>query len=408
MSQGGDDNFIRGFVRLCIGDDESKPDTEIPGIFAMWSGIAGISCALGRRMWIDMGTYRVYPNFFIVFVASSGRFRKSTSVLMIERILRMLNPVPNIIAQKITPEALIEAVKCTAVDVEKQSIQDEATGFVLVDELSSFLNKDSYQAGLAPLLIQFYDCKDTFEYRTKQRGIERINNACLGLLGASTVDWIRNAVPEDAVGGGLTSRMVFVYVDKPSPPVAITTFSDKKKRLLERLVQQLNSITTIGGEARLTGNALRYFESEYNEFYHNSKLYDDKNLAGYASRRHVHLLKLGMIISAAQRNDRIITEHDLRGGEELLRHSEASMKLVLNLITASDAGSTLGFVLQIIQAKGKLSRSELLGSVSHRIGARELTEICDTLIASGKIEVKQENYGGKMGIYYTAIRERKG
>lgn len=388
-------DFIKGFVRLCDG-------TEIPPLFAMWSAIGAISCALGRRLWLDMGTYTIYPNMYVVLVAGSGRYRKSTSINQAKKIIRELAPKPNLIAQKVTPEALIEAIRTISVNPEKL-LAEEATGFVLVDELSTFLNRSSYESGLAPLLIQFFDCED-FEYRTKSRGVEVAKNTCLGMLGASTVDWIRSAIPEDAVGGGLTSRMIFVYVNTPTKPVAITSFSQEKRLLLDRLIKQLTEISSYSGAITLTPDAWKRYESTYNRFYETSPFYDEKNLSGYASRRHMHWLKVALAFCVAKNQSRMITVEHLEAAERVLIGAEATMSLVLDLITATDAGNATGMILNVIRNRKTVSRSQLLSAVAHRISARELTDIVDTLIAMGSIEMVPDPQF--KGVNYRFVRDK--
>jgi len=213
-------------------------DTEVPESFAFWCGVAGVSAVLGRRVFLDMGIYRIYPNMFIVLVAGSGKCRKSTAIGMMEDMIWMLTDKPNVISQKITPEALLEAL---------QTGGPSSEGFIIVDEPSTFLNKKTYESGLAPLLISMYDCKEHFEYRTKSRGIEVISNSALGLLGGSTVDWIRNAIPEDAIGGGLTSRILFVYQKKPKGPQAFTQVSEEQKVLTKSLLNRLQGMCLLKG-----------------------------------------------------------------------------------------------------------------------------------------------------------------
>ena len=44
-------------------------DTEAPREFHLWSAISAVAGALGRKCWIDMGTFTLYPAFYIIFVA---------------------------------------------------------------------------------------------------------------------------------------------------------------------------------------------------------------------------------------------------------------------------------------------------------------------------------------------------
>ena len=374
-------SFLRDFVLLCKG-------TEIPDIFALWCGIAGISCVLGRRLWIDMGTYTIYPNLYVVLVAGSGRCRKSTVVNMIEKLIFQLDPRPNLISQKITPEALIDALKVTEVTEKKIFVRQTSEGFVIIDELSTFLNRKTYESGLASLLIPLYDCKEGFDYRTKGRGTERIVKSCLGLLGASTIDWIRNAIPIDAIGGGLTSRMIFVYVQDPPPPVAITTFDHAKRVLSDSLIRRLEKMLKLDGEVKLTPEAWKQYEESYDVFYTKSPLFDNHTLSGYASRRHVHLLKIGTCMAVAEMPETgvVVDRRHLEGAEELLRESERFMPRVLSLVSASEHGALTEIVADMIGRHGTFDRQDLLRALSHRLDSRELTEIVETLIQSGRVK----------------------
>jgi hypothetical protein len=392
-------NYLRNYVRLNQG-------TEVPNLFAIWCGIAGISCALGRRVWIDMGQYHIFPNFYIVLVAGSGRLRKSTAIGVVERILRSVQPPFNLIAQKITPEGLIDAIKTTETQDATRLLAEKSEGFVIADELATFLNRNSYEAGLASLLIPFFDCKESFSYRTMGRGEQKISNACLGILAASTVEWITNAIPATAVGGGLTSRVIFVYVEEPTAPIARTTYTQEKYELVEWLVKATSRMASYTGEAKLTPEAWEFYDKEYYDWVghpgdssqgitpRRGKGFDmaeDPNLSGYFSRRNMHLLKLGIILAVADRpmKDGVVTveERDLVGARRLLENSEVNMPMVLSLITTSEQGQLTALARTIIRKGGAngISRPELLRAMSNKIGSRELDMLLDTLEHSSLI-----------------------
>lgn len=370
--------WLRDFVSL-------TKDTEVPEMFAMWTGASTLALCLGRRVWIDMGVYKVYPNMLVVLVAGSGRCRKSTAIGVMENLIYSLKPRPKIISQKITPEALIEAM----VEQPKDSahvLSETCEGYVVVDELSNFLNRKTYEAGLASLLISLYDCKDLFEYRTKGRGVEKITNSCIGLLGGSTIEWIQDAIPVGAVGGGLTSRIIFVYQREPGKPKAWTEVTPEVIETKKRLVQGLQRIRRLAGPAVLTSDAREYYEEEYNHFYKH-KFFDNRYLAGYASRRHVHMLKLGLSLSASVcTGGKLIIEYGhLHAATGLLEACEAHMEDVLRLITATEGGSLIKLVEQRIRKARKIKRSALMRTLSNRISARDLDEIIRTLMSSNAI-----------------------
>lgn len=356
-------------------------------MFALWCGVSGVSAALGRNSFVKMGPFTIYPNIFTVLVASSGKCRKSSAIDQIEDILRSLEPKPNLIAQKLSPEALIQSVRKVETKDMTKLLAEECTGFVIADELSTFLNKKTYEAGLASLLISLYDCKNWFQYRTVSRGVEDINNACLGMLAGSTIDWIRSGIPEEAVGGGLTSRIIFVYVDQPANPVPFPIFTTEHFELKTTLIKQLQAIAAIKGEFKLTDSALEAFRLEYIEFREKTgvKFYNDKTLEGYASRRANHLLKIAMVFSASDGTEMLIHDRHVKGAKSLLANNEKHLQMVLSLITSSEKGAEVTAIMNLIARKKEVSRTELMKAVSHRMSSRELNDVLDTLILSGQI-----------------------
>jgi hypothetical protein len=382
------DSFLHNFATLNEG-------TEIPSTFALWCGLAGLSCALGRRCWVQMGNvFTIYPNMYTVLVAASGVQRKSTAVGMIERVVRQLSPTPNIIAQKITPEGLIDAIRTTPIDVAgKALLRQTCEGFVIVDELDTFLNKNSYEAGLASLLIQLYDCKESFEYRTKGRGSEKATNTCLGILGASTIDWIRRAIPADAVGGGLTSRMLFVYDDVKQPGVALPVITSEQKALGETCARQLQEVASLSGEYILLPEAAEYFTRSYDRFRDNSDMWNDGTMAGYASRRGTHMLKLGMLLSASAGNSMAITREYMEAAELLLEGVEKHLPAVMRLITSTDEGAITQEVSLRIRRAGSqgISRAQLSRAFSHKVSANHLSDLLQTSIESHEIRMEVVN-----------------
>lgn len=339
MSKYDVNNFIRGFTQLC-------EETEIPSSFAAWSAIAGVSCALGRRCYLDWGTFQIYPNEYICFVGASAVVRKSTSINMLEDMLREIDPPPNIIGQKLTPEALIIGIQTkeppSGTLVSKPV---SCTGFIIADEFGTLLSKQTYEMGISPVLIQFYDCKRVFEYKTKTSGIDILRDTCLGILAGTTLIWMSRSIPEDAIGDGLTSRIIFVYEDQPMPPVAVPVFSEAKRHLRGELIKRLQLLSQIKGEFFLTREAIDYAVKDYNEF-RDSKLgkmlYANKFLQGYAGRRQLHQLKISMLIAAARlkspEQDKLITLDDMQGATELLQMTEKALTKVVKIITSSQQG----------------------------------------------------------------------
>jgi hypothetical protein len=381
-------------------DDYSKLNegTEIPGLFAVWSGISSISCVLGRHIWIDMGTYTIFPNLYVILVASSGRCRKSTAISVAKRLLRMVEPPINILPQKTSPSALIRDMKRVNISDENEFLKEACEGFVLADELTTFLNNKTYDE-LAATLIQFYDCESKFEYSTRERGIETLHDTCLGLLGGTTMDWLKMAIPIEAIGSGVASRINFIYVPQAPAPVAITSYTNEQRHLQSKLVRYLQDLVSLNGLVQLSKDAWAFYEEEYNRFYHTNKLYDDAATSGYASRRGVHLLKLAIIFALSERQKLSIEKRHIEQAKALLEISERFLPMLLNIIMANETGLLLDTVYNCIKQEKTADRKSILAKVSNRIDSKRLSDFLETLIQSGRIKC----YATGKDIYYEVI-----
>jgi len=384
-------NFLRQYSKLNEG-------TEIPGLFAVWCGLASLSCILGRRLWIDMGTYTIFPNMYIILVAGSGKCRKSTSIGVAEKLLLSVEPSPNILPQKTSPSALIRDIKIVNTTDENKFLSESSEGFVIADELVTFLNKKTYD-DLGSILIQFYDCKKKFVYSTRERGLEILNDVCLGLLGGTTIDWLKLALPIDAIGGGLTSRINFVYVPKAPPPVPRTQYTSEQKKISAELIRYLQDLLSLRGEVLLSPEAWKIYEKEYIDFYNNSPLYGDNATAGYASRRGLHLLKLAMLFSVSENTDLIIEKIHIEQAKNLLVLSERFLPMLMNIITANETGILLDTIYNAIKQDRTADRKSILGKVSNRVDSKRLTDLLETLIQSGRIKC----YANGRDVYYEVV-----
>jgi hypothetical protein len=357
---------------------------------------------LERRVWIDMNIFVIYPNTFIVFVADSGRMRKSTAIKMTRRLLAKTDPGPRLVAQKITPEALIDSLKIIRTDDEKGAIKETCGGLVVADELVTFINRDTYERGLGSLMIELWDCPDKYEYRTRSRPVEEINYGHISLLGGTTVHSLRDAIPLQALGDGFSSRVIFVYVDETPVPVPRPVQAAGFKKTEQELILQLQSMTKMNGEVTLSPTAIELFDQEYRSFF-KSKFYDDAQFQAYASRRDKHLLKIAMCLMAAEDPDHLqIDSIHLEQARHLLSTVEAHFSVVFDRIAMTEVGSMTERVYATIRSGegGEITRAKLLHKFSHKINAMELSKIIETLKESNRIEWDTSR---STGLYYKVV-----
>jgi len=375
--------ILRGVVDYC-------QDTEVPGTFALWSGISTISATLGRDCFVSQGHFVVHPNMYIVLVAGSAKCRKSTSINIASRFIESVTPQIKTLSQKMTPEALIGTLSGTLGGDEGSTIiTAHAEGIAIVDELATMIDTNAFKSGMIPILTKLYDCED-FQYETRGRGREDVSNPCLSILGGSTLHWIKEAIPQVAIGGGFTSRVVFVYRDQVEKLIPWPSKSDTNDKLKSDITHDLNLVAKIRGPFAFNAKAKEIYCEEYKNFINTSEFYNNKNLAGYAGRRHVLILKLSMIVSAGERDSRLVDEKDVEVAIKILVDAETTMPDVLAQISSEPIGDVCEEVLTMIKNRKSIARKELLKAMRFKLVARDLDVILDSLIEMGAVNSEIE------------------
>jgi hypothetical protein len=365
-------------------------DTEIPGIFSLWVGVSTIGTALGRNVYIDQGFFQVHPNTYIVLVANSACSRKSTSIGIGQRFLQNIHPSINMFSQKMTPEALIGSLSGLDLNNSNDSIIPSAVGIAIADELSTLIDKNSFATGMIALLTSLYDSKD-FEYNTRGRGKEPVKNPCLSILGGSTIHWIKESIPEVAIGGGFTSRIVFVYKDKMEKLVPWPFMTEENKQLEKDIIHDLNDISNMRGPFGISDEAKELYKDEYCNFHKTSTLIHNDNTAGYANRRNFTLLKIAMIISASESSGRVIETRHLKIAIKMLEHVEKDIPFIIKSIVSKEVGDIFEQIIKFIMRQRVVSKAELIRQYRHKMPSRDLQVLVDTLVEEGVIRVELED-----------------
>lgn len=337
-----------------------------------------IAAAIGRDCFVDYGFYTLYPNMYIVLIGPSAVAKKSTAIKFAAKMIKQVKPHINILSQKMTPEALISALSGLDAKDGDTMIVPSAVGIALVSEFATLVDKGAFKSGMIGILTDLYDAED-FEYKTKSRGTEYIRNPCLSIIGGSTLHWIKESIPLVSVGGGFTSRIVFVFSKGSGRLVPWPQMSVENKRMMEDICHDLCDIAKMRGPFALTSDARKIYDTEYVDFRRHNILIDDENLGGYAGRRADILLKVSMLMSASSSSDRLITERHMSTSLSILKRTEEYMPSVLRVITASAVGDIFDQILKYIMRNKVVGKAELTRRFLPKITAMELDAMMRTL-----------------------------
>lgn len=359
-------------------------EQESPQLFHLWVGISVLASALGRKVWIDRGHYTLFPNLYVVLVGASARVRKTTALNIGFHLFKEAFPAHCTIAQKITPEALIGVLRDEA--KEKGS----AEGVMVSSELSVFLGSSIRDDSLIQLLTKLYDCESTMDYHTIIRGKEVLPNVCFNMLGATTPEWIKTSMPSHAVGGGFTSRIIFVYQFEGERRIPFPTVSSRQAQLKAALIKDLQHIGSIKGGVVLTAEAKEWYSDWYCDVYNPDG--KESGLEGYYGRKADTLLKLAVVFTVSRTGKIVVDEQDLVKALNAMNENEKYLPEIMRNIQSNLIGEERGKVLRVISRRSEISYGDLLRAVSYCIDSAKLNMVINGLVEEGAIE---ESIDGK-------------
>ena len=228
----------------------------------------------------------------------------------------------------------------------------------------------------------------------------------VNLIGATTPDFLASALPQDAIGGGLSSRIVFVYGDKKSKIVPLPGFTDEELALKGMLIRDLEAIYSLRGEFKRSPDFDNLYAAWYEEADKEPAI-KEPEFAGYLERRALHLRKLAMVMSASRSDDMILEEQDFERAYKLLTTTEQYMKFVFSGRGRNPANPVIQRILREFQnpaRRGVLTYKELVELSYKDITPDELERVIKSICSLGRA---REVFDGKVRMLQWLGNEHK-
>lgn len=373
---------------------EYTNDTEAPREFHLWTGISTIAGALGRKCWIDMGRFMLYPSFYILFVAPPGIATKSTTagigmdMIAATRTIRLFQG-------SITWQAIIDQLKDgeTLTDVEGRKMMMSSLQ-VFASELGVLLKKED--TSMIDLLVDLWDGKSKIERRTRGGGVSEVARPFLNLIGCTTPAWLSSYAEAYMIEGGFFSRSIFVYADEKDRLIA---YPDAKIdiELQTALENDLQRISRLKGAFTITEEAREWGEAWYHELWHNPPAeISGERFQSYRSRRQTHLHKVAMVLSAAQGDSKVITLEHMCIAEEMIKLAEQHLVTIHESIVSSEKLEAYRLIIKTLKKSPPMPKNELFYQLSTRITYQEFAQGLEAAIFAGQVKERQDKNGSTL------------
>lgn len=394
MAQRHYPDFLKQFV-------EYASFGEAPLKMLFWTGVSAVAGALRRNVWLDQKYFQWIPNFYIIFVAPPGIVSKSTTANIGMNLLRELPDIvfgPDVITWQALVTTLAAATKIHMDEKTGENFSMSAVSYCS-DELGNLLNPSDRD--LVDVLVSLWDGKrGVFSKDTKTQGSDKVTNPFVNIIGCTTPAWISGHFPEYLVGGGFTSRCVFVYADRKRQlvPYVDEVVPKEFEEIRQKLIHDLEIISTLFGEFQLSPAARAWGKAWYIRHWDSppGALSGDQ-FSGYLARKQTHLHKLAMVLSASANNSLIILPEHLQLAEAMTSAIEADMPKVFSRMGQNEITRGSLEIVALVEKYPGITQTALFRMLFRTLSYKDFADALRGAINSGHIIPHQSAGSAEMG-----------
>lgn len=401
-------NWIKSYV------DWVGPRVRVPPQYTAWCGIYAIACALERKVRIPekyLGGYNCDPFLFVMLIGEPG-IGKGTSMNQVKRILKQL-PTLNIGDNVFTKERLYQQL----IEVPRSAL------YLILGEFADVLQKN--KPDIFDTLLKLYDGEDELREGTRMRGTEIAQNPCVNFVAGTNAAWIVANITSGVIGGGLPSRISWVYADEDEAgPIKVfydlDIEQDAFKSMEDDLVHDLTIIANMSGDMKLTRGAVinradpdleKYGDEDAGSWFEkwcqtNKIDIEDANMRNFFARKRTHLHKLAMIHSISVRDDMVITISDYEFAISAVTKTEKRVHKVLGRLGRNEYVGDTSSMVDYVVANGPISKADLWRRYESAAEPRQLNALIEGLVVSERIQAinrTEEVNGEYKDVTYYAI-----
>jgi len=366
-------------------DDYTK-GIEVPLSYSIFSSMCAIGAALGRRVYLRMGHFNIYPNYCIILIGPPG-LKKTTAGDISARLVRESVLCP-CLADQVTPERMITVLKASG------------HHFIYAGEMSVFFGKQQYNVGLVTKMLRILDSPKEYIAETVAREQEILTDLAVTFLGCTTPSLLSHSMPEEVTSSGFMSR--FVIVVEKDTHREFHRPSEVPLHIEKKLLAQLDRLKSMSGAMELSQEGDLWYQAWYHQFKIKMRAISDDTMQEVLVRAPVHMLRTAMLVHLVQCDNFLICRNCLEVAAKLIAFTEDSAPRTVQALKQSTGANDMDYVAAtLLRLGGAADHSTLLRRVASRMNSVALKAHIRTLEEQGKLKV-----GKRAGAtYYIFVQE---
>ncbi|PIP25852.1 MAG: hypothetical protein COX32_01165 [Candidatus Moranbacteria bacterium CG23_combo_of_CG06-09_8_20_14_all_41_28] len=364
-------------------------DSEAPMIFHRWCALSTISSMIGREVFLPFGHKPIFPNQYTLLLGAPGT-RKSSAIGIARTVLEKAGYKTFAKDRTSKERFFMDMARRTDFDgMDLEALMDletlvlDAPSEVLVanGEFLDFIGQGNMDFLTA--LTNLWDNLDKYEHPKLHGKSVVIDRPTINILGGATVKGLGMAIPPEALGTGILSRLLMIHADMTEHK--ITFPAPVKEDAADQIVDTLQKIRTdLKGAITRTAGA----DAMLDRMYKTDPGVEDNRFSDYSARRFIHLLKL-TILTALSEHRTSLTAGDALKANTVLHAAELGMPKALGEFGKSKYSDVANSIIDVLtKAHSPMSHSDLWKIVAKDLSdVKELGIIMKNLMTSDKVQV---------------------
>jgi hypothetical protein len=315
-------SFLQDFMLYNSGNECPRP-------YVLWTGYGILSAAMGRRVFLDLDWIWITTDVYILIIGDSGS-KKTAAMDIGVNLLRKVIPDVVFAGDNETYQGVITYMHSDNSTRFYKGPAGEAVPYkpycIFAAELMDYLQLNP--AGMVTFLTSIYGRK-AYEYRLKNES-HLLENPYVMMCACSTPTWLTDQIKAKQFSEGYGRRTIIACGAKTIRKRPVLTQEHINAGL--RCEARLKQILSISGRMTMTPDAEKWFW----DWHVNLKDPDDYFIKNWYSTLGINLLKIAILSSVSERDDRIVTLDHMHLSLGLLKEVEKNLPMVTERLGRSE------------------------------------------------------------------------
>jgi len=375
-----DKGFLRDYV------DIFSEITDTPKAFLFWGAMACLATVLGKEVFVNWETRKLYPNIWSVFLAPSG-FRKGTGINIPVRLLWNLDK------DLLLPSIGSEEGLTKALAVSKTGGRD--IGFIRWQEFARILKSWNTRGSWFASQEFFINIFDSEPFKKElSREVYIVGETAVSFLSACIPASFSKYFSLEDLELGFFGRVYLITCIEKEKYIPIPLSVDEGD--IKRLVRNLEDIRDKYNEQEMSRELV---EEDFTNWA--LKIYKNREpgyLNAFFTRIETHAIKLSMIYETSLGGSDIISKEAFYYATRALNFlTESARPMISETIGLSEEQRLIRDILIYIRKKRVVKKSEIMNKF--KISSKQAYEIETTLRDRESIRIgdKKPPAGSKGG-----------